>query len=48
VVEGVLLRQDAPGLPSSTNVRLAPVPSPDPALGVAAGWGGGVFVYDQR
>jgi hypothetical protein len=45
---GALCRQEGPGLPPSINVRLAPTPSPGPGSGVVAGWGGGIFVYEQR
>jgi hypothetical protein len=45
---GVLLHQDGGGLPHSMNVRLAPPPSPGAGLPVVGGWGGGVFMYEQR
>jgi hypothetical protein len=45
---GVLLRQDGPGLPRTINVRLATPPLPGPGTGVVGGFGGGVFVYEQR
>jgi hypothetical protein len=44
---GVLLRQHGPGLPRSINIRLAPRGSPGPGLGVAAGWGGGIYLCEQ-
>jgi hypothetical protein len=47
-VGGVLLRQNGPQLPRTINVRLATPPLPGPGTGVVAGFGGGVFVYEQR
>lgn len=48
---GNVLCQDGPGLPPTINVELQPVNPAPPGVGagvIMGGWGGGIFIYEQR